>query len=240
MIENVKFENAEDKEVWVSLAEIPCSNPPYQKNFAPQITNTVIEYVLIHDNGMARFSHSIEFNGTVVSEGVTVDSLGANLPYKASEIPNMVKAVYDSTNKVINPYIKLPRAHDHVIANSNSTGIYQIVPKFAESLTPYNTIGSKPSYNTGAITSSGTWGVTTLENIPGTYSGIFTETRYQGILFVGTWGENSCRAIPYIVHGDALYFNDTATSNKVTAELTGNKITFTSPISRPMSSVTFY
>lgn len=240
MIENVKFENTEDKEVWVSLTEIPCSNPPYQKGFAPQITNTVIEYVLIHDNGMVRFSHSIEFNGTDVTEGVTIDSLGSVMAYKASEIPNMVKAVYDPVNKVINPFVKLPRAHDHVIANSNSTGIYQIVPKFAETLTPNNNVGGKPHYNTGAITSSATWGVTSFDNLPGAYGGIFGELRYQGILFVGTWGENSCRAIPYIVHEDTLYFNDPAESNKVTATLTGNKITFTSPISRPMSSVTFY
>lgn len=240
MIENVKFENTEAKEVWVSLAEIPCSNPPYQKTFAPQITNTIIEYVLIHDNGMVRFSHSIEFNGSSVAEGVTVDSLGAALSYKASDISKMVKAVYDSANKVINPYIKLSKAHDHVIANSNSTGIYQIVPKFAETLNPYNTIGLKPSYNTGVITSSATWGVTSFDNIPGTYGTIFNESRYQGILFVGTWGDNSCRAVPYIVHEDALYFSDTAESNKVTAKLTGSKITFTSPISRPMSSVTFY
>lgn len=240
MIENVKFENTENKEVWVSLTEIPCSNPPYQKSFAPQITNTIICYVLIHDNGMVRFNHSIEFNGTSVSEGVTIDSLGSTLAYKASAIPNMVKAVYDPVNKVINPYIKLSKAHDHVIANSDSTGIYQIAPKFIETLTPNNTIGLKPSYNTGVITSSATWGVTTFENIPGTYGSIFTEQRYQGFLFIGTWGENSCRVVPYIVHENALYFNDPDTSNKVTAKLTGNKITFTSPISRPMSAVTFY
>lgn len=235
MFTAMHYEKTSTDENWVALCKIPLSNPPYQTEYAPKVSDTVINYQIIYNEEVVVIRHTIVYNGSTVLQGVSIDSTGTPSPNINISIQRNFGYVLDKNEGFIYPCIKLTKQYMTAIYSSDSIGIFPILPVVKTRVIENNRFGDRPSLNFGGCMNDGLYGVTTLSNVPSSMLSSFTATRYSGILFAR---KNSKQyMLPFMVYSNTLYFDPQDT--EITGVLENNIVTFSHSTKIPMQTITF-